>query len=142
MVKIDICGWNLLMSSGKSGGEALPRIIVLILIWCCINTVGEILLKFGAASLSEPTSLSSLLGVLLEVVQNPRVLLGIVACAADLLLWIYILKSGELSVVAPLSAVNYIFAAGAGWLLFGETLSMNRIIGVLFICGGAFFISR
>jgi len=120
----------------------LKRLFILILIWCGINTLGEILLKFGAASLSEPNSLSSVFRLLLEVIQNPLVLLGITTCAVDLLLWIYILKNGELSVVAPLSAVNYIFAAGAGWLLFGEALSMNRIIGVLLMCGGAFFICR
>jgi Predicted membrane protein len=120
----------------------LPRLIVLIVIWCSINTLGEILLKIGAASLSEPNSLSGILRLLIEVIQNPIVLLGVGTCAIDLLLWIYILKNGELSVVAPLSAINYIFAAGAGWILFGETLSLNRSIGVLLICGGAFFISR
>ena len=115
---------------------------MLILIWCGVNTLGEILIKFGSRSLTEPDSISGIARLVLQVIQTPLVMLGIVACAVDLLLWIYILKNGDLSVVAPLSAVNYIFAVAAGYLLFGEALSVNRIIGILLICGGAFFISR
>jgi len=120
----------------------LSRLIILILIWCGINTLGEILIKFGSSSLSEPNSVQGILRLVVEVIQNPLVVMGIITCAVDLLLWIYLLKDSELSVVAPLTAINYIFAVAAGCLLFGEVLSVNRVIGILLICGGAFFISR
>lgn len=86
--------------------------------------------------------MADILRLVWEVIQNPLVMLGVIVCAVDLLLWIYILKNGDLSLVAPLTAINYIFAVAAGCLLFGETISVNRIIGISLICGGTFFIGR
>lgn len=114
----------------------------MILLWCGINTLGEILIKIGGRSLTEPESLSGILRFLGEVVQNPLIMIGVIVSAADLLLWIYILKSGDLGVVAPLTAINYIFAVVAGCVLFDEVLTVSRVIGILLICGGTFFISR
>lgn len=120
----------------------MQRLLILILLWCGVNTLGEILIKFGSRTLTEPNSMSGILGLVWEVIQNPLVMAGVIVSAADLLLWIYILKSGDLSVVAPLTAINYIFAVVAGCVLFNEVLTINRVIGILLICSGTFFISR
>lgn len=120
----------------------MQRLLMLILIWCGVNTLGEILFKFGSRTLCEPNSLFDIPHLILDVIQNPLVMLGIIISAIDLLLWIYILKNGDLSVVAPLTAINYIFAVTAGCLLFGESLSVSRVVGILLISGGTFFISR
>lgn len=120
----------------------MQKLLILVLAWCGINTVGEVLIKFGARTLSEPDSMGDIWRILWEVVQNPLILVGVLFCAADLLLWIYILKSGDLSVVVPLTAINYIFALVAGYFCFNEVISLNRLLGIALICGGTFFLSR
>lgn len=120
----------------------MQRLIVLVLIWCGFNTLGEIMIKLGGRYLSEPAGWSDGLRIIGEVLRNPLVMAGVAVSAADLLLWIYILREGDLSVVAPLTAINYIFAIVAGCLVFGETLTIYRIVGIILICGGTFFITR
>lgn len=120
----------------------MRRLLLFILAWCGINTVGEVLIKFGARTLIEPESLGDIWRLVWEVVHNPLILIGVLFCAADLLLWIYILKSGDLSVVVPLTAINYIFALVAGYFCFNEIITVNRLLGIALICGGTFFLSR
>ena len=120
----------------------MQRVLLLILLWCGINTLGEVLIKFGSRTLSDPGAVAGYPQLILEVLRNPLVMLGVIVSAVDLLLWIYILKFGDLSVVAPLTSINYVFAVVAGCVLFGEVFTMNRMIGLLLICGGTYFISR
>lgn len=126
----------------KKRGNALQRLLILILLWCSVNTFGEVLIKLGSRSLSELNSVSGIPSLVWEVVQNPLMLVGILISAADLLLWIYILKCGDLGMVVPLTAINYVFALIVGCVLFNEVITMNRVVGILFIFCGTYFISR
>ena len=120
----------------------MRRLLLLILLWCGVNTSGEIFIKFGSKNLIDPHSVHDVLLLILQVVQNPLIMFGVVISALDLLLWIYILRCGELGFVAPLSSLNYIFALAAGCLIFNEPFTVNRFIGILLICGGTYFLSR
>lgn len=120
----------------------MRKILLLVLAWCGINTMGEILIKFGSRTLTEPESFAGVLRLLWELIHNPLIMIGVIISAADLVLWIYILKNGDLGLVVPLTSINYIFALAAGWWLFQEPLSASRIFGILLICCGTFFISN
>ncbi|MEN6413116.1 MAG: EamA family transporter [Veillonellales bacterium] len=120
----------------------MKHLLILIVLWCCINSTGEILIKLGTRSLITPQNTQEVLLWIGEVIQNPLILFGVAISAIDLLLWIFILKSGDLSVVVPLTSLNYIFAIAVGCIIFHENFTLSRMVGILLICGGAYFVSR
>lgn len=50
--------------------------------------------------------------------------------------WMLCLSYLDLSYAYPFTGLNYVMVLAASWLLFGENLSMQRIVGVLVICLG------
>ena len=122
--------------------RAILHLMLLMIIWCCINTAGEVFIKIGAKDLPAIHSSKDFLGYLIHVLINPLVMVGIVVSALDLLLWIDILKNGDLSLVAPLSALNYLFALGAGVIFFREAISAARLIGIGLIILGVVVLAR
>ena len=52
------------------------------------------------------------------------------------------LRVGEATAVMPFDYTRLIFAAFAGFLFFGETPSINTVLGALLIAGAALFIAR
>ncbi|MDU2066323.1 MAG: EamA family transporter [Sporomusaceae bacterium] len=120
----------------------MKRLLTLILLWCGVNTAGEILIKFGSKNLIDPHSPYEIWLLILQVIQNPLIMFGVIISACDLLLWIYILKSGDLGVVVPLTSLNYIFALAVGCLIFQEPFTLHRFIGITLICSGTYFLSR
>jgi undecaprenyl phosphate-alpha-L-ara4N flippase subunit ArnE len=58
------------------------------------------------------------------------------------ILWGYILKHFEFSVVYPLTAFSYIFGILAAIYIFHETVSITRWVGVGFIIIGVIFIVK
>ncbi len=120
----------------------MRKLLTLILLWCGVNSAGEILIKFGTSSLMDPQTPQDILPWLWQVICNPLIMIGVAVSAIDLLLWIFILKSGDLSVVVPLTSLNYIFALAVGCIIFHEALTVSRVVGILLICCGTYFLSR
>jgi Predicted membrane protein len=120
----------------------MQKLITLILLWCGVNSAGEILIKLGTNSLITPQTPQEILLWIGEVIRSPLIMFGVAISAIDLLLWIFILKSGDLSVVVPLTSLNYIFAIAVGCIIFHEDFTISRMVGILLICGGTYFISR
>ena len=120
----------------------MRKLLAFILLWCGVNSAGEVLIKLGTSSLMDPQNSREILPWIWEVVRNPLIMVGVAISALDLLLWIFILKSGDLGVVVPLTSLNYIFALAIGCIVFHETLTLSRVVGILFICGGTYFLSR
>jgi multidrug transporter EmrE-like cation transporter len=50
--------------------------------------------------------------------------------------WLLCLNYLDLSYAYPFTGLTYVLILGACWLLFGDKMSWQRIIGVLLICSG------
>ena len=61
---------------------------------------------------------------------------------AATILWFYILKHNDLSLVYPLISISYIFGTIAAVFIFHETVSPMRWFGVLFIMIGVAFLAK
>ena len=61
---------------------------------------------------------------------------------AATILWFYILKHNDLSLVYPLISISYIFGTLASVYIFHETVPAMRWIGVLFIMIGVAFLAK
>ncbi|MEM1508292.1 MAG: EamA family transporter [Thermofilaceae archaeon] len=78
---------------------------------------------------------------LLKLLSNKFVILGFSLYALSTLAWLAALSKGELSKLYPLISVNYALALVAGHLLFGEPLTLAKILGVMLIIGGVALIA-
>jgi multidrug transporter EmrE-like cation transporter len=50
--------------------------------------------------------------------------------------WVLCLAYLDLSYAYPFTGLTYVFVLGASWVLFDESVSVQRLIGVLAICLG------
>ena len=78
---------------------------------------------------------------LLALFCNPYFLSALVLYAGLALLWVWILSFTPLSRAYPFVALAFALTPLLAGSLFGETISLRLIIGLLLILGGLFFVS-
>jgi undecaprenyl phosphate-alpha-L-ara4N flippase subunit ArnE len=62
--------------------------------------------------------------------------------AAATLLWLYLIKHYNFSMVYPMISISYIFGMLAAIFIFHETVPLIRWLGVLLIMGGVILIAK
>jgi len=93
----------------------------------------HVLLKFGVLQVqAHPEVLSTYFWILLG--------LGIYALGTCF--WILCLSRLDLSYAYPFSGVTYVLVFIASWFLFGDSMSFQRVGGIVLICIGVVFVSR
>lgn len=107
--------------------------IVLALITALLAAVGQLLFKWGAASIS-----SNLWSWLL----NWQLMAGLVLHGVGFVLLVVALKHGNLSILYPFLATSYIWVALLSVRFLGEPLSMVQWVGVALIIGAITLIVR
>lgn len=105
--------------------------------------IAQLLLKYGMNKLG-PLSFSSdnLLQTAASLFTSPAILIGAVLFGASSLLWLLAISETELSYAYPILGLGYAFVAFFSWILFNETLSAVRWIGIITITAGIIVMSR
>lgn len=104
-----------------------------IVLLCTVFTaVGQLLWKFGAESVVSASSF----------ILNPLVTGGFVMYGLGALLFIVALSKAELSTLYPLVSASFIWTLLLSWIFLGEDLSPQKLLGVLFIVVGFFFLGK
>ena len=130
-------GWRRM---GITGGKLLLLILAVVL-----GVIGQFFFKSGATQLAAPRLNSlpaGLLGFLLAIMANPSILAGLFSYGLSTIVWLYILKSVELSRAYPFLALNYILILLGGAVLFHERISPGKVGGSLLIVLGVLLIAR
>ena len=65
---------------------------------------------------------------------------GVALYAVSAVFWISALSRVELSYAYPLLAVGYIVVAFVSWRLWGENLTLQRVMGTLVIAFGVYLV--
>lgn len=126
--------------------EARPQMVLVLLI-ALVSIVllvsGQTLLKvglndIGGISLFDGNPLGSLLGLF----RTPWIILGFVCYGIAAILWLDVLSKLDFSMAFPMVSLTYVFAILIGRFIFQETVGLDRIVGVLLILTGLFFIIR
>jgi len=108
-----------------------------------LNAGAQLLLKAGTNAVGhfEFTS-ANLVPVGLKLAFEPHILGGVACYVVSLVVWIMGLSRVPVSVAYPLLSVGYVLNALAAWYLFGESLTMQKLIGIGFIIAGVFLVTR
>ena len=118
-------------------------VLALIMLDVCLNVAGQLSLKYGMSQIGNFTvSLSTLPPVFLKAATNLSILTGLVFYGLGFLVWLIVLAKAEVSYAYPLISLAYVFTAVLARFMFGENLSLTRMLGILVTCLGVFLIAR
>lgn len=115
----------------------------LVLAGVLLNAAAQLLLKAGTNRIGEfAFSLENLLPIGAKVATNPPILAGLACYAVSVVVWIMALSRVPVSVAYPMLSIGYVVNALAAWALFGESLAMQKLVGIGFIIVGVFLVAR
>ncbi len=107
---------------------------ILLLITICFTVSGQLLMKKGVM---ENVDLS-----IRTIFANPWLPIGAACYVISFVFWLSVLKIVPLSIAYPSGSISYVLIVFASIPILNEALSGNKVIGILLICGGVFFVSR
>jgi drug/metabolite transporter (DMT)-like permease len=112
----------------------------LILASVALTSIGQLFFRKGMMVLDHQHQHASLWKLMVYAFGNGYVLLGFLSFGAGAVLWLAVLAREEVSYAYPLSSLGYLIVMVGSYLLFQEHISPSRIIGVLLLIIGVFFI--
>jgi drug/metabolite transporter (DMT)-like permease len=117
--------------------------IAYILISVLASAIGQVLLKKGMGSMGPLTLTVYQLGnILWRMATDPYVIAGMVIYAAGTVFWLIALSRADLSYAYPFASLQYAVMLGASWWLFGEHITVWRLLGTVVIGLGVLLISQ
>jgi uncharacterized membrane protein len=110
---------------------------ILLIINIFLLVIGQAIWKVGASKIQFSLTLKGMVNILF----NPYVMGGGIIYVIATFIWIYLLSKQQLSDIYPLQSLCYVVAALVGLLVFKETFSTVKVLGILLIVSGAFLVS-
>ena len=116
---------------------------ILILTGVLLNASAQLLLKAGTNSVGTFSfSADNLLPVGLKLATEPHILGGLTCYVISVVVWIMALSRVEVSLAYPMLSIGYVVNAFAAWWLFGEAMTIERLVGIGVIIFGVFLLAR
>lgn len=115
----------------------------LILLGVLLNAGAQLLLKAGTNQIGHfDFSLANVLPIASKIMVNPPILAGLFAYAVSVVVWLLVLSRVQVSFAYPLLSTGFIVNAVAAYYLFGEDLSLIRVVGIFVIILGVYLVSQ
>ncbi len=120
-----------------------PVSLTCIVIGVMLNAVAQLLLKAGVRAVGEfDISLANVVPVGLKIATQLPIIGGLCCYVLSVVVWIVGLSRVEVSVAYPMLSLGYVVNAFAAWYLFGEVMTMQRLIGIGIILIGVLVLAR
>ena len=108
-----------------------------------LNAGAQLALKAGTNRIGEfAFSLDNVVPIGMRLASSPYILLGLGCYVVSVVVWILGLSRVPVSVAYPLLSVGYIVNALAAWMLFGESLTAQKMVGIGMIVVGVVLVAR
>ncbi|MDP2027063.1 SMR family transporter [Sulfuriferula sp.] len=116
---------------------------LLILSGVLLNACAQLLLKAGTNSVGTFSFTSdNVWPIGLKLASEPHILGGLTCYVISVVVWIMALSRVEVSLAYPMLSIGYVVNALAAWWLFGEALTIERLVGIGVIIFGVFILAR
>jgi multidrug transporter EmrE-like cation transporter len=109
---------------------------ILAMIGVALNTAAQLFLKATTNVVGVISFDHGIMNTALKVASVPAFYAGMSCYAVSIVVWIAALSRLPVSVAYPLLSVGYIVNAMLAYFLFGEALSMQKLLGIGFIIIG------
>jgi multidrug transporter EmrE-like cation transporter len=120
-----------------------PLTFSLLLAGVLLNAAAQLLLKAGTNRVGEfAYAIDNLVPVGSKLATSPFILGGLACYVVSVVVWILALSRVPVSVAYPMLSIGYIVNALAAWMLFGESLGAQKLVGIGFIIVGVFLVAR
>ena len=120
-----------------------PSTFSLLMAGVMLNAAAQLLLKAGTNRVGEfAFTLENIAPVGAKIAASPYILAGIGCYVVSVVVWILALSRVPVSVAYPMLSVGYIVNAVAAWMLFGESLTAQKLVGIGFIMVGVWLVAR
>ena len=121
----------------------MTRYIPLILSGVLLNAFAQVLLKKGMLGIGYfEIQFQNFFPVIKIVATNLYILLGLGSYVISVAIWLLVLARVEVSYAYPFLSVGYVVVTLVGYLIFQESLSWIRVIGISIIIVGVILLSR
>jgi drug/metabolite transporter (DMT)-like permease len=122
----------------------MVKTMVIVLIAAILGGAGHVLLAKGMRPVGDLTEAPShrLGGMVVRAITNPWLILGVALQASFFVIYLLLLSRADVSLVLPLTAIDYIVVAVLAQYLLGETVTMVRWAGMGMIVAGVGLLSR
>jgi multidrug transporter EmrE-like cation transporter len=114
---------------------------LLILTSVFFNAIAQIALKMGAGQVEKISFTSSFSNTILSLISLP-ILAGLICYAISIIVWIVALSRVEVSTAYPMLSMGYIIVSLLAWYIFGESVTMLKIFGMLSIIFGVILLAK
>jgi drug/metabolite transporter (DMT)-like permease len=120
------------------------KTMAIVLIAAMLGGAGHVLLAKGMRPVGDLTEAPShrLGGMVTRALSNPWLILGVALQASFFVIYLLLLSRADVSLVLPLTAVDYIVVAILAQYLLGETVTVYRWAGMGLIVAGVGLLSR
>jgi len=116
---------------------------VLILSGVLLNAAAQLLLKAGTNALGTLNfERSAIITTLLRTGFEPHIIGGLTCYVFSVAIWIVALSKVPVSVAYPMLSIGYVVNAAAAWYLFGEIMSLQKLLGITIIIIGVYLVAR
>ncbi len=115
----------------------------LILTGVLLNAVAQLLLKAGTNRIGAfDFSMNNIVPIGKIVAMQPHILGGLACYGVSVAVWIMALSRVPVSIAYPMLSIGYVVNAFAAWYLFGESLAVQKLVGIGFICIGVWLVAK
>jgi multidrug transporter EmrE-like cation transporter len=115
----------------------------LIVFGVMLNAVAQLLLKAGTRTIGQfEFSAANVWPIGWSMATNPHIIGGLSCYVISVVVWIMALSRVEVSVAYPMLSLGYIVNAFFAWWLFGEALTVSRLVGMGIIIVGVYLVAK
>ena len=108
-----------------------------------LNAAAQLFLKAGTNRIGEfAFSLDNVMPIGMKIASSPFILGGLACYVVSVVVWILGLSRVPVSIAYPMLSVGYIVNAFLAYMLFGESITAQKLAGIGFIVVGVFLVAR
>lgn len=116
---------------------AIFKALLLLIPAILCSTTGQLFLKMGMSQVGDfAFTPEAILAVLPQVIFNPFIWLGMAGFVGGTIFWLAVLSRAPLSLAYPILALSYFVVVIEAWLILGEPLTWQLLLGVAIIFAG------
>ncbi|OGR24342.1 MAG: hypothetical protein A2277_02095 [Desulfobacterales bacterium RIFOXYA12_FULL_46_15] len=112
-----------------------------LLISVLLGAAAQVALKKGVQTIGQ-MSIATFIPNIERIFFCPYIIGGILLYGSSLIVWLIVLSRMELSRAYPFVSLGYLITFASGIVLLDEKMSYCKILGLMFIIGGIFIMSR
>ena len=115
----------------------------LVLFGVLLNAAAQLLLKAGTNAIGHfEFSGANVLPIGWKIATQPYIVGGLSCYVVSVAVWILALSRVEVSIAYPMLSIGYVVNAVAAYMLFGEAVGVQRLVGIGIIILGVYVVAR